>query len=118
MKMPHFSVLFLLTFSTLRSQPSTIQSCLNKEPQRLAAVCVSENLSSQFFEKAFEIYQKSFKKTYKSKEEIASRYQLFVKSYKSVIVNNLSGKDYTMKVNRFSDLEKEEFDGQFLSNYG
>lgn len=52
-------------------------------------------------------------KTYATKSHLNSKYEVFARNYETVQQHNQLNLDYTMGVNKFSDMTVEEFSEHF-----
>lgn len=59
--------------------------------------------------KSFLNFQKRFNKIYSSKEELNQRFDIFKENLQTIIQHNLEKHNFTMAINRFTDLSATEF---------
>jgi cathepsin L len=59
--------------------------------------------------KSFAHFQKRYNKLYFSEEEIDKRFEIFKENVKTIIQHNLAKNNFTMAINRFTDLSPTEF---------
>lgn len=65
----------------------------------------------------FHGFMETHGKAYTSHEEYLYRFKIFRDNLNKINIHNVSGKSYTMGVNQFADLTKEEFKAQYLSTF-
>jgi KDEL-tailed cysteine endopeptidase len=67
--------------------------------------------------KQFSLFQHKFVKNYDSPEELNTRFQIFRKNLRDIIVHNLdTSQNFTMGINQFSDLTSTEFKEKYIGN--
>ena len=92
--------------------------CVNIVDSKLKAECFVNQYSEDFFVGEFEKFIRNFDKKYESNDEILKRYKIFKKNYKKILAHNSdNSKNYKQEVNRFTDLEDNEFEDQYLSQF-
>ena len=111
-------LLSMVGFAVVRAQKlnESLEECTKLETQEAIARCVVGKLPDQFFDDAFEVFQQKFNKTYSNDEEKKTKLSLFKENFLKVVAHNHSGKSYSMKINKFSDLSEEEFKKAYLSD--
>ena len=65
---------------------------------------------------AFNDFVDKYGKEYASKKETEKRYQIFAENYRIIQDNNENNDDYTLGVNQFTDMSREEFK-EFLGSF-
>lgn len=67
--------------------------------------------------KSFQKFIKKYKKTYNSPEEFQLRFKIFRSNYQGVELTNMFSEelDFTLKMNQFADLSKQEFEDKYLN---
>ena len=65
---------------------------------------------------AFNDFIEKYGKEYANEKESEKRYQIFAENYRIIQDNNENNEDYTLGVNQFTDLSREEFK-KFLGRY-
>ena len=71
-------------------------------------VCGQVDDSSDYW-KSFMSFQKRFNKIYSSEKELIQRFDIFKENVKSIIQHNSEKHNFTMAINRFTDLSAIEF---------
>lgn len=71
-------------------------------------VCGEVDDSSDYW-KSFMSFQKRFNKIYSSEKELTQRFDIFKENVKSIIQHNSEKHNFTMAINRFTDLSAAEF---------
>ncbi len=69
----------------------------------------NEVVDSLDYWKSFLNFQKRFNKVYSSQGELTQRFDIFKENLKTIIQHNLEKHNFTMAVNRFTDLSATEF---------
>ena len=67
------------------------------------------NVDSLDYWKSFTHFQKRFNKIYFSEEEVDKRFEIFKENVNTIIQHNLAKNNFTMAINRFTDLSPTEF---------
>ena len=66
----------------------------------------------------FQIFQKIFDKNYNSIEDYVYRFEVFRKNLNVIVQHNLEkGNNFTMNINKFTDLTDYEFKNKFISGF-
>jgi C1A family cysteine protease len=60
-------------------------------------------------DEAFSKFVKDFQKEYETEAERFHRFEVFALNYETIVTENLKGHKYTLGVNAFADLSREEF---------
>ncbi|PFH31942.1 cathepsin CPL [Besnoitia besnoiti] len=66
------------------------------------------------FQDAFRSFQSAYGKVYASPEEVEKRYAIFKSNLVYIHTHNQQGFSYTLKMNQFGDLSREEFRQKYL----